>query len=54
MRELKDLSWSEGTEAVTALLMRLTVLRGMLDDEPMAELKRCCEAVVEGDIRAAG
>lgn len=53
MRELKDLSWSEGTEAVTALLMRLTVLRGMLDDEPMAELKRCCEAVVEGDIRAA-
>ena len=53
MRELRDLNWSEGTEAVAALLPRLTVLRGMLDSAPMRELKRCCEAIIEGDIRTA-
>lgn len=53
MRDLHELSWSEGTEAIMALLPRLTVLRGMLDKPPVAELKNCCAAVIEGDIRRA-
>lgn len=53
MRDFHECSWSEGTEAVMALLARLTVLRGMLESKPMRELKRLCEAVIEGNIRSA-
>ncbi|MCR5809297.1 MAG: hypothetical protein K6G56_07015 [Clostridiales bacterium] len=53
MRDFHECSWSEGTEAVMALLPRLTVLRGMLEAKPMRELKRLCEAVIDGDIRTA-
>ena len=53
MRDFKDLSWSEGSEALLALLPRLTVMRGMLDSEPLCELIRCCTALIEGDIRTA-
>lgn len=53
MRDFRDCSWDEGTEAILALLPRLTVMRGMLASKPMRELQRCCEAVVEGNIRAA-
>lgn len=53
MRDLHECSWSEGTEAILALLPRLTVLRGMLASKPMRELSRCCEAIVEGNIRVA-
>ena len=53
MRDLHELTWSEGTEAVLALLPRLTVLRGMLESKPLRELMRCCEAVIDGDIRTA-
>lgn len=53
MRDFHDCSWDEGTEAILALLPRLTVMRGMLESKPMRELARCCEAVVEGNIRAA-
>lgn len=53
MRDFRELSWSEGTEAVLALLPRLTVLRGILAAKPVRELERCCRAVIEGDIREA-
>ena len=53
MKDFRELSWSEGTEAILALLPRLTVLRGMLEAKPVRELARCCEAVIEGDIRTA-
>lgn len=53
MRDFHDCSWSEGTEAILALLPRLTVLRGMLASKPMRELARCCECIIEGNIRAA-
>lgn len=53
MRELQELTWSEGTEAILALLPRLTVLRGILAAKPVRELKRCCEAIIEGNIRNA-
>ena len=53
MRDFHELTWSEGAEAILALLPRLTVLRGMLESKPMRELTRCCEALIDGDIRAA-
>ena len=53
MRDIHELNWSEGTEAVMALLPRLTVMRGMLDSAPLRELRSCCAAIIEGDIRRA-
>ena len=53
MKDFHELTWSEGAEAILALLPRLTVMRDMLDDGPVKELRRCAEALVEGDIREA-
>lgn len=53
MRDFKELSWSEGVETVMALLPRLTVMRSILDTEPMKTLYKYGEAVIEGNIRAA-
>lgn len=53
MKELCDCTWNEGAESVLMLLPRLTVLRGMLDEKPVKELMRCCEAITQGDIRTA-
>lgn len=53
MKDLRDLNWSEGAEAVMALLPRLTVMRDMLERGPMRLLRRATEAIIEGDIRAA-
>ncbi|MBR3382745.1 MAG: DUF815 domain-containing protein [Clostridia bacterium] len=53
MRDFQDLSWSEGAEAVLALLPRLTVMRGINDSEPVRELDKCCSSLIEGDVRAA-
>lgn len=53
MRDLAELNWNDGAEAVLALLPRLTVLRGMLETEPIRALGACCSAVLEGDIRRA-
>ncbi|MBO6061102.1 MAG: DUF815 domain-containing protein, partial [Clostridia bacterium] len=53
MRDLSELNWNEGAEAVLALLPRLTVLRGVLETEPIRELTRCCASILEGDIRMA-
>ena len=53
MRDLHELSWSEGTEAIMALLPRLTVMRGLNETRPMKKLRACCAAIIEGDIREA-
>ena len=53
MMDFRECSWSEGTEAIMALLPRLTVLRGALETGPMRELIRLSEAVIEGDVRTA-
>ena len=53
MRDLHELSWSEGTEAIMALLPRLTVMRGMGETEPIQKLRLCCAAIIEGNIRLA-
>lgn len=53
MRDLAELNWNEGAEAVLALLPRLTVLRAMRETEPARALEACCRAVLEGDIRRA-
>ncbi len=53
MRDFKELNWSEGTEAIMALLSRLTVMRGMLSSGPMKALKDICSAVIDGNVRLA-
>ena len=53
MRDFRELNWSEGTEAIMALVSRLTVMRGMLSSGPVRELKTVCEAVIDGNIRLA-
>lgn len=53
MRDLHELSWSEGTEAIMALLGRLTAMRGLNETKPVKKLLRCCAAIIEGDIRQA-
>ncbi len=53
MNEFCNCNWNEGAEAIAAMLPRLTVLRGILEDEPMAELRRCADALIVGDVRAA-
>lgn len=53
MRDFKELNWSEGTEAVMALASRLTVMRGMLSEGPLKELRTVCGAVIDGNVRLA-
>ena len=53
MRIFRELSWSEGTEAITTLLSRLTAMRGILEKEPMRQLSAVCASVIEGNLRLA-
>ncbi|MBR0136371.1 MAG: DUF815 domain-containing protein [Clostridia bacterium] len=53
MRDFNECSWSEGAEAVLALLPRLTAVRGMIDSKPLRELSLCCASLIEGDVRRA-
>lgn len=53
MRDFRELNWSEGTEALMALLSRLSVMRGLLEEGPVKELRILCAAVIDGNIRLA-
>jgi len=53
MRRFNDCTWLEASEAVLAMVSRLTVMKDTAGDEPMLCLTRCMRALLAGDIRIA-